>query len=47
MEEVLVSIQDNVFTITLNRPDRKNAMDTGLLVGLLRALKMPRGKGQI
>ncbi|HQE79662.1 MAG TPA: enoyl-CoA hydratase-related protein [Syntrophorhabdaceae bacterium] len=42
MDEVLVSIKDGVFTITLNRPDRKNAMDTGLLVGLLKALESAR-----
>ncbi|MCX8110198.1 MAG: enoyl-CoA hydratase/isomerase family protein [Syntrophorhabdaceae bacterium] len=42
MDEVLASFQDNVFTITLNRPDRKNAMDTGLLVGLLKALEKAR-----
>lgn len=42
MDEVLVSLQDGVFTIMLNRPDRKNAMDTGLLVGLLKALENAR-----
>ncbi len=39
MDAVLESFQDDVFTITLNRPDRKNAMNTDLLVGLLKSLE--------
>jgi len=39
MDAVLESFQDDVFIITLNRPDRKNAMNTDLLVGLLKSLE--------
>ncbi len=39
MQVVLESLKDDVFTITLNRPDRKNAMDFDLLKGLYEALK--------
>ena len=33
MSVVLESMKDDVFTITLNRPDKKNAMDYDLLAG--------------
>lgn len=39
MQVVLESLKDDVFTITLNRPDRKNAMDFDLLKGLYGAMK--------
>lgn len=39
MSVVLESLKDDVFTITLNRPDKKNAMDLDLLEGLYEALK--------
>jgi len=39
MPVVLESLKDDVFTITLNRPDRKNAMDYDLLKGLYEAMK--------
>lgn len=39
MQEVLDILKENVFTIILNRPDRKNAMNTGLLVGLYKAME--------
>ena len=39
MPVVLESVKDDVFTITLNRPDRKNAMDYDLLAGLYEAMK--------
>jgi len=39
MPVVLESLKDDVFTITLNRHDRKNAMDYDLLKGLYEAMK--------
>ncbi len=39
MSVVLEEYKDDVFTITLNRPDRKNAMDYDLLHGIYAALK--------
>jgi 2-(1,2-epoxy-1,2-dihydrophenyl)acetyl-CoA isomerase len=39
------SIDDGVFTLTLNRPDKKNAMNMGLLEGLLGALQTAADKG--
>lgn len=39
MSAVLETSKDGVFTITLNRPDKKNAMDYDLLKGLNDALK--------
>jgi 2-(1,2-epoxy-1,2-dihydrophenyl)acetyl-CoA isomerase len=39
MDVVLNSYKDGVYTITLNRPDKKNAMDYDLLKGLYDALK--------
>jgi 2-(1,2-epoxy-1,2-dihydrophenyl)acetyl-CoA isomerase len=39
MSVVLESLKDDVFTITLNRPDKKNAMDYDLLKGLYEAMK--------
>ena len=39
MQVVLESLKDDIFTITLNRPDKKNAMDFDLLKGLYEALK--------
>jgi len=39
MNVVLEEYKDDVFTITLNRPDRKNAMDYDLLNGIYMALK--------
>lgn len=44
MPVVLESLKDDVFTITLNRPDKKNAMDLDLLKGLYEALKNAAGK---
>lgn len=39
MDAVLESFNDDVYTITLNRADKKNAMDTELLTDLYRALQ--------
>ncbi len=39
MDVVLDSYKDGVYTITLNRPEKKNAMDYDLLKGLYDALK--------
>ena len=39
MDAVLDSYQDGVYTIILNRPEKKNAMDYDLLKGLYDALK--------
>ena len=39
MTVVLESYQEGVYTITLNRPEKKNAMDYDLLKGLHDALK--------
>lgn len=39
MEEVLYILHDGVSTITLNRPERKNAMNSELLLALYRALE--------
>jgi 2-(1,2-epoxy-1,2-dihydrophenyl)acetyl-CoA isomerase len=39
MDAVLESLDKGVFTITLNRPEKKNAMDMELLEGLYKALK--------
>ncbi|MDD3846946.1 MAG: enoyl-CoA hydratase-related protein [Syntrophorhabdaceae bacterium] len=44
MPVVLESLRDDVFTITLNRPDKKNAMDLDLLKGLYEALKNAAGE---
>lgn len=38
MDAVKDTFDDGIFTITLNRPDKKNAMDTELLTGLHGAL---------
>lgn len=38
MDAVKKSFEDQIFTITLNRPDKKNAMDSELLLGLYNAL---------
>ncbi len=39
MDVVLEAYKDDTYTITLNRPDKKNAMDYDLLHGLYVALK--------
>lgn len=39
MSVVLESLKDDIFTITLNRPDKKNAMDYDLLAGIYDAMK--------
>ena len=44
MSVVLESMKDDVFTITLNRPDKKNAMDYDLLAGLYEAMKNAAGQ---
>ena len=38
-DEVLTDVTDGVGTITLNRPDRRNALSDGMLEGLIFALK--------
>ncbi len=45
MTVVLESYQDDVYTITLNRPEKKNAMDYDLLKGLSDALKRAEKEG--
>ncbi|MBI4719997.1 MAG: enoyl-CoA hydratase/isomerase family protein, partial [Chitinivibrionia bacterium] len=44
MEAVLESFEKGIFTITLNRPKTKNAMDMELLTGLHKALKHAEAK---
>jgi len=39
MDAVTEKLDDGIYTITLNRPDKKNAMDSALLDGLYEALK--------
>jgi 2-(1,2-epoxy-1,2-dihydrophenyl)acetyl-CoA isomerase len=39
MDAVIETFDDGIYTITLNRPDKKNAMDSALLKGLYDALK--------
>jgi 2-(1,2-epoxy-1,2-dihydrophenyl)acetyl-CoA isomerase len=39
MDPVLEIYKDGLYTITLNRPEKKNAMDYGLLKGLRDAMK--------
>jgi 2-(1,2-epoxy-1,2-dihydrophenyl)acetyl-CoA isomerase len=39
MDVVLESYKDGIYTITLNRPEKKNAMDFDLLKGLYDAMK--------
>ena len=39
MDDVIETFDAGIYTITLNRPDKKNAMDTSLLQGLYNALK--------
>jgi len=43
MEVVLYSYELGISTITLNRPEKKNAMDYDLLKGLFQALKRAEG----
>src|SRR5204862_6730914 len=38
-ERVLVAVQGGVLTATLNRPDKKNAIDTSMIDALLAALE--------
>jgi 2-(1,2-epoxy-1,2-dihydrophenyl)acetyl-CoA isomerase len=44
MDAVKESYDSGIYTITLNRPDRKNAMDSALLEGLCAALKRADGQ---
>lgn len=39
MDVIMESFDSKIYTITLNRPDKKNAMDSALLEGLYAALK--------
>jgi 2-(1,2-epoxy-1,2-dihydrophenyl)acetyl-CoA isomerase len=45
MEVVLESYNDGIYTITLNRPEKKNAMDFDLLKGLYDAMQRANAKG--
>ena len=46
-QELLESIQDGVATLTLNRPDRLNAMSGAMLDGLLEALPRLAEDGEV
>ncbi|HWN14735.1 MAG TPA: enoyl-CoA hydratase-related protein, partial [Candidatus Dormibacteraeota bacterium] len=37
-DEVLVAVEAGIATVTLNRPDQRNAMNTALLQGLRSAI---------
>jgi 2-(1,2-epoxy-1,2-dihydrophenyl)acetyl-CoA isomerase len=39
MDVVLESLKDNVYTVTLNRPEKKNAMDYELIHGIYDAMQ--------
>jgi methylglutaconyl-CoA hydratase len=39
MEYVLVNVKDNIATLTLNRPDKRNAMNGKMIMELLQALQ--------
>ena len=45
MDVVTEAYQDGVFSLTLNRPEKKNAMSLELLEALYRALKNAETKG--
>ncbi len=44
MKVVLESLKEGVYTITLNRPDKKNALDSELLMALYNALQRAEEK---
>lgn len=39
MSEILFSVEDSIVTITLNRPDKRNALNDALVAGLKDALR--------
>ncbi len=46
-ERVLVEIADGIATLTLNRPDKLNALDRELCDDLIAALRMVTGSGHV
>jgi 2-(1,2-epoxy-1,2-dihydrophenyl)acetyl-CoA isomerase len=42
MDSLLVAISEGVMTLTLNRPDKRNAIDAAVLDGLEKALRVAR-----
>ena len=41
-EELLYDVKDGVATVTLNRPDQRNALNPELLAALVEAMKRAR-----
>ncbi len=46
-ERVLVAVQGGVLTITLNRPEKKNAIDTPMIAALLGAIERADLDGEV
>jgi enoyl-CoA hydratase/carnithine racemase len=46
-DEILTAVADDIATITLNRPDKRNAMNAAMLSGLRRALDELDGRRDV
>src|ERR687891_918327 len=46
-EELLYDVKDGVATVTLNRPDQRNALNAELLAGLVGAMKRVRDEDEV
>lgn len=46
-DSVLVSLDDGVLSITLNRPDKRNALDTSVIDGLAEAIARAELDGEV
>src|SRR3954466_2257259 len=46
-DELLYEVEDGVATVTLNRPDQRNALNGDLLAALVDAMKRARADEQV
>jgi len=46
-EHIVVSVQDRILTLRLDRPEKKNALTRGMYLGMIEALKQAEADSNV